>query len=73
MMFGLLRKMKRKVMVVEAFVLFSPVTPELNGGSYTLAVLGDIHAKQILMRNYLMVICLFLEVLIQFPYSLLFI
>ena len=47
MIFGLLSNMKRKMMVVEAFVLFSPVTPELNDGSYTIAVLGDIHAKQI--------------------------
>ena len=33
MMFGLLRKMRREMMVVEAFVLFFPVTLELNGGS----------------------------------------
>ena len=33
MMLGLLMKTKRKVMVDEAFVLFSPVTLELNGGS----------------------------------------
>ena len=33
MMFGLLRKTKRKMMVVEAFVLFFPVTLELSGGS----------------------------------------
>ena len=45
MMFGLLRKMKRKMMVVEAFVLFFSVTTELNGGIYTIAVLGDIHAE----------------------------
>ena len=32
-MFGLLRKTKRKMMVADAFVLFSPVTTELNGGS----------------------------------------
>ena len=73
MMFGVLSNMKRKMMIAEAFVLFSPVTTELNDGSYTVAVLGDIHAKQILMRNYLTVIFLFLEVLMQFPYSLLFI
>ena len=33
MMFGLLRKMKRKMMVAESFVLFFPVTLEINGGS----------------------------------------
>ena len=33
MMFGFLKKMKRKMMFVEAFVLFPPVTLELNGGS----------------------------------------
>ena len=33
MMFGLLRKMKREMMVAEAFVLFVPVTLENNGGS----------------------------------------
>ena len=60
-------------MVAEAFVFFSPVTPEINGGRYTIAVLVDIHAKQILMRKYLIVWCLFLEVLMQIPYSLLFI
>ena len=32
MVFGLTRNMKRKMMVDEAFVLFLPVTPELNGG-----------------------------------------
>ena len=32
MMYCLLRKTKRKMMVVEAFVLFFPVEPELNGG-----------------------------------------
>ena len=32
-MYCLLRKMKRKMMVAEAFVLFFPVTSELNGGS----------------------------------------
>ena len=45
MMFGLQRKMKRKMMVVEAFVLFFPATPELNGGSYIAAVIGDRHAE----------------------------
>ena len=33
MMFSFLRKMKRKMMVAEAFVLFFPVTLEINGGS----------------------------------------
>ena len=32
MMFGLMRKIKSKMMVAEAFVLFFPVTLELNGG-----------------------------------------
>ena len=32
-LFGSMRKMKREMMVVEAFVLFFPVTIELNGGS----------------------------------------
>ena len=32
MMFGLMRKIKRKIMVDEAFVLYFPVTSELNGG-----------------------------------------
>ena len=44
MMFGLLRKMKRKMMVTDAFVLFFLVTLTLNGGSYTIAVLGDRNA-----------------------------
>ena len=60
-------------MVVEEFVLFSLVTLELNGASYTIAVLGDIHAKRILMRICFTVIFLFLEIFMQFPYSLLFI
>ena len=33
MMFGLLRNMKRKMIVAEAFVLFFLVKNELNGGS----------------------------------------
>ena len=33
MMFGLLRKMKSKMMVAEEFFMFSPVTLELNSGS----------------------------------------
>ena len=33
MMFGFLRKIKWKMMVAEAFVLFFPVILELNGGS----------------------------------------
>ena len=33
MMFGFLGKMKREIMVVEAFVLFFPVAHELNCGS----------------------------------------
>ena len=33
MMFGLLRKMKRKIIVLEALVFFSPVTLEINGGN----------------------------------------
>ena len=45
MMFGLLRKMKRKMIVDEAFVLFFIVTLELNGGSYTITVIGDRHAE----------------------------
>ena len=49
MMFGLLRKMKRKMMVVEAFLVFYPVTPELNGGSKTISVLGYRHAELTLM------------------------
>ena len=32
MIFGLVRKTKRKMMVAEAFVLFFLVTLELNGG-----------------------------------------
>ena len=36
MMFGLMGKMKRKIMVVEAFVLFFPVKLELNGGTRPL-------------------------------------
>ena len=60
-------------MVVEAFVLFLPVTLEVNGGSYTIAVLGDRHAERIMMRSCLAVICLFLEVFMNFPYYLLFI
>ena len=55
MMCGLLRKTKRKIMVAEAFVLFSPVTPELNGGRYTIAVIRDRHAERILMINCLTV------------------
>ena len=55
MIFGLLSKMKRKMIVVEAFVLFFSVTPELNGGSLTIDVLGDRHTEQILVINCLTV------------------
>ena len=73
MMFGFLRKEKRKMMVVEAFVLFCPRTLELNFESYTIVVLGDRHVELIPMRSVLTVICLLLEVLMQFYYYLLFI
>ena len=33
MVFGFLRKMKRKIIVSEGFVLVFPVAPEINGGS----------------------------------------
>ena len=72
MVYCLLSNMKRKMMVAEAFVLFFPVTPELNGGSYAIAVLVDRHSERILVIFFLAVLILFLEVLIQFPYSLLF-
>ena len=55
MMFGLLRKIKREMMVVEVFVLFFPVTPELNSGSYTISVIVDRHAELILVRSCLTV------------------
>ena len=55
MMFGLLRKMKRKMMVAEAFSLFFPVTTEINGGIHTIDVLRDRHAEQILMIYFLTV------------------
>ena len=55
MMFGFMRKMNRKMMVVEEFVLFFPVAPELNGGSYIIALLVDIHAEQILINKFLTV------------------
>ena len=42
-------------MVAEAFVLFFTVAPELNGGSYTISVLGDRQAEKIMMRMFLMV------------------
>ena len=45
MMFIFLQKMKRKMMVAEAFVLFFPVTLEVNGGIYTIDVLRDRHAE----------------------------
>ena len=70
MMFSLLRKMKSKIMVAEAFVLFFIVTLELNVGRYTITVLGDRHAELILVGSCLTVICLFIEVFMKFPYSL---
>ena len=73
MMFGFLNKMKREMTVVEAFVLFFSVAIELNGGRYTIAVLGDIHAEIVLMRSCLIVVYLFPEVLMKLPYSLLLI
>ena len=54
-MFGLTSKIKREMMVAELFVLFFPVTLELNGGSYTIAVIVDIHAERILVRSCLTV------------------
>ena len=73
MMFGLLRNMKRKTMVVEAFVLFFPVTLELNGGSQIIAVIRDRHAERILMISCLTVIYFFIEVFMEFPNFLMFI
>ena len=54
-MFGFLKNIQSKIMVVEAFVLFFPVASELNGGSKTIAVLVDRHTEQILMRIFLAV------------------
>ena len=65
--FGLLRKMKSKMMVVEAFVLFLLVALELNGGIYTIAVIGDRHVERILIILFLMFICLFIEFFTEFP------
>ena len=45
MMFGLMREMKRKMMVVEEFVLFFPVKPELNSEIWTIVVLVNRHAE----------------------------
>ena len=45
MMFGFLKKMKRKMMSDEAFVLFFPVTLETNGGRYNIAMIIDRHAE----------------------------
>ena len=60
-------------MVADVFVLFFLVTPEPNGGIYTIAMLRDRHAERILMRKFFTVWFLFLEVLMQFPSSLLFV
>ena len=49
-------------MVGVPFVLFVPTTISKNGGSYTIDVLIEIHAKIILIRNCLTVRCLFTEV-----------
>ena len=48
-------------MVAEAFVLFFPVTPGLNGGIYTITVLRDRHVERILMGNFLTVWFFFLD------------
>ena len=49
MMSGLMRNMKRKLMVGVAFVLFVPNATSHNGGSYTIYVLREIHAEIILI------------------------
>ena len=36
---------EKEMMVAEAFFFFFLVTLELNGGSYTITVLGDRHAE----------------------------
>ena len=54
MMFALLRNTKSKIMIAEAFVLFFPVSPELNGGIYTIAMIGDRHVERIMIRSFLM-------------------
>ena len=51
MMLGLLRKMKRKIMVAEGFVMFFLVTLELNVGPYTIAVTRNRHAECISCRE----------------------
>ena len=50
-MFGLTSKIKREMMVAELFVLFFPVTFELNGGSYTIDMTVDRHAERILVGS----------------------
>ena len=73
MMFAFLRNMKRKLMVGVAFVLFVPISNTKCGGSYTIAVLREVHAQIIFMRSCLAVIFLFVEVMVKVSYSLLFI
>ena len=73
MMFALLKNIKSKLMTGVAFVLFFSTSVSRDGRSYTISVIIESHAERIFMRKFLIVILLFIEVVVNFPYPLLFI
>ena len=73
MMFALLINMKRKLIVGVAFFLFVPTAISHNGGRCTIDVLTESHAEIIFMRTCLMVRLLFIEVMVNLNYPIIFI
>ena len=72
-MFALLRNNKIKLMAGVALVLFFPTAIAHNVGIYIIAVLRENHTEIIFMRTCLTVRSFFIEVMVKFPYPLLFI
>ena len=60
-------------MVGEVFVLFVPTAISNNAGSYTIDVLIESHAERIFKRAFLSVSFLFIGVMVNLAYPLIFI
>ena len=73
MMFALTRNIKTKLMVVLNILLFVHITIAHDGGIYTIAMIIESRAEIFFMISCLTVRILFIEVMVEFPYSLLLI
>ena len=67
-MIGLIRNLKRGLMVGVVFLMFFPIASALDGRRYTSAVLREIGAKRIFMRSCLEFKLLIIEVVVKLHY-----